>query len=611
MFTVILPDSRLAGSLEDCRLLFEPCLQGGELAFCPWGAENQTEDAFLSALSSITAGKGRWQALILTDSACASRENPFDFEAAGLASGPAQSALIRLTHLLAQKPREETGSFFSDSPLAPKDRPAHLLLCSTRYLPDYAREQKLEEQLSRMAALRTPSQFWRRNGYAWQSRFLVCDVEYRRGRIPPGALFRFWLTVLAIARGEEEQRDLRAFCLYRASVRLDEPLLVRTLSRKCAEFSYLHKALLMRQAALKQKTPAGELPVLSVPIQLIREEIPPEKLSVDPTGMGTFSDSRTGGRDFWTPASGQVLQSLRRAEEIPRAALEDAALQLHSRANPDPGQPLVLDERQRRELLEQTLFHEEEQSRACASTQIRTSRLLDEVSVRREEVRKLAGGRMSRGTAAAALLTAVLCLLLGMLPAAVSTVRAGEGKLLLLLTFLGGALVIALAGAAGILWLRRPIRAAIRRFNASSASAFAAIEEKKQQIARCLTETCAAARGWSFLNRLGRPTAAEEEADRMFRRHLYFLRQTAALYADWALYFGDSVEAHLEPVPFVPFAPEIPPEQNPAYWLPTPYRFLAGLQFCPEEVIEDAHDRLDPAAADPAARGGLPAAPDR
>ena len=136
---------------------------------------------------------------------------------------------------------------------------------------------------------------------------------------------------------------------------------------------------------------------------------------------------------------------------------------------------------------------------------------------------------------------------------------------------------------------RQAVDRAIRR-RLDADAALAAIEEKNQQIARYLTETCAAARGWSYLNRLGRRTEAEEQNDLLLRRHLYALRETASLYADWALYFGDSVEAHLEPVPFVPFEPSVLPEESPAYWLPTPYRFLNGIQFSPEEVIEDARD---------------------
>ena len=593
MFTVILPDSRLAGTLENCRLLFEPYLLAGELAFCPWGEEGRTEDAFLSALTALTAGKSRWQALVLTDSALPFAENPFDFEAAGRPYSPSENALVRLTHLLSQKPRDiAEDDDGAGSPLAPKDRPARLLLLSTRYLPDYAEEQKLEGRLSRMARPRLPSQFWQRNGYAWQSRFLVCDVEYRRGQIPPADCFRFWLTVLAVAlSGEEEQAALHAFCLYRAAVSLDGPLLVRTLSRKCAEFSYLHKALLTRQNAARHKPPAGELPVLSIPVQLVREEIPPETLSVDPAGLGLFSDSRRGGADFWPHASRLAADALKKIRSLPRRTLDEAAARTKERMNPDPGQSLVLDEGQRRDLLEQTLAHEEEMNRACVDQQKRISRLFSSLDAQREEVRRLADGRMTRRSAAVMVLIAALALLLGMLPAIVSAIREESGGLpVLFLTTFAGILMAILAGGAALFLLRRPIRAAIRRFNATADAALAAIEEKNQQIAHYLTETCAAARGWSYLNRLGRRTEAEEQNDLLLRRHLYALRETASLYADWALYFGDSVEAHLEPVPFVPFEPSVLPEENPAYWLPTPYRFLNGIQFSPEEVIEDARD---------------------
>lgn len=590
MFTVILPDSRLAGTLEDCRLLFVPYLQAGELAFCPWGKEGQAEDAFLSALTALTAGKGRWQALALTDSALPFAENPFDFEAAGLPCSPSENALVRLTHLLSQKPRD--GVEGDGSPLAPKDRPARLLLLSTRYLPDYAEEQKLEGRLSRMARPHLPSEFWRRNGYAWQSRFLVCDVEYRCGQIPPADRFRFWLTALAAARcGEEEQAALHAFCLYRAEAALDEPLLVRTLSRKCAEFSYLHKALLTRQNAARHKPPAGELPILSIPVQLVREEVPPDALTVDPAGLGFFSDSRRGGAEFWPHASRKAMDALKKARSLPRRTLDEAAARTRERMDPDPGQPLVLDEGQRRDLLDQTLAHEEEMNRACVDQKKRIDRLFSSLDTQREEVRRLADGRMTRRSAAVMTLIAALALLLGMLPAIVPAIREESGGLpVLLLTTLAGILIAMLAGGAALFLLRRPIRAAIRRFNETADAALSAIEEKNQQIARYLTETCAAARGWSYLNRLGRRTEAEEQNDLLLRRHLYALRETAALYADWALYFGDSVEAHLEPVPFVPFEPSVPPEENPAYWLPTPYRFLNGIQFSPEEVIEDARD---------------------
>ncbi|MGI5894697.1 MAG: hypothetical protein ACOX6P_08920 [Candidatus Merdivicinus sp.] len=605
MFTILIPDRALNGSLENFQILLEPFLQGGETAICPWEEDLAQESAFLSRITELTRGKRYWRAMIVTDSPLAHQENPFDFEAAGY-SDPAAIPLVHLTHLLGQMPRDlaEMHSSFNP-PLPPQARPAELLLCSTRYLREYASEEKLEQALTRMGQPHIPSQFWQRNGYAWQCRFLTVDVEYRRESIMPWDLLKFWLTVLTLACNEINPSVLHAFCLYRIELKMDEEKFVQTLGKKCSEFSYLQQALLLRQQAARNKPPSEELPVLAAPIQIMQPESSADALYISPSIAGYFSDSPFQNGSSWYRTSQNVEEELEAQCRIPRYSLEDAVEQARLRGSASDLPPLILTDRRKQDLRAELLEHEAAMQKSCSSSKALKKRWKEEVETAQKQVQRLLDRRMSRKCAIIAVLIAIGAYFVGMLTYFAASLHfKGEFWPALGIALLGTLPILAAGGIS--LWHRhKPIREQIRKFNETVLSVRNRAQDHTQHIAHFLTETSAVLRGWNIFRRLGTRTDEEERSDTLTREHLYALRHTASCYQNWANLAGKSVQDYLEPISFVSFDRNLPPESNPAYWLEAdaeprsllaggkmhmPYRFLLELRFEAEEVTEDALD---------------------
>lgn len=596
MFTVIIPDRGLSQSLEEYGILLEPFLQSGKMAVCPWEAEEIEQELFLSRLSDATAGKGPWRALILTDTASSIYENPFDYRMHKDGNSSQGLPLVRLTHILGQKPREGLEKGAIDSPLSPRERPSQLYLCSTRYLPEYAAEEKLEDKLGRMGRGQKPSEFWQRNGYAWQSRFLVFDVEYRRGRILDSDLLKFWLAILALGMDEEAADKLHAFHLYRLELRMDEAVFAGALAQRCAEFAYLHKALLVRENA-NQKKPVESGPVLEIPVQLTGEEIAPESLYVSPKHLGFFSDSNR----TWKRELQKAEQNATEACRISQRSLDEAAEEV--RESMKGFQPIVLTARQQQEIHMETLKHEEGASQLFADQRKGAKELTEKLSCQSKEITKLAAHRVTKR--AAIISAALTCLIywIGGLPYLWNTGESREELFWKLAIVVSGMLIIAAAAFLGLLHLRRPMKTAIRKFNEDTVALVIAASAKRQRLADYLTEIRAAMRGWKILGEDGKLTEEEQQTEHYIRRHLYALQKMAAQYRRWALWFGYSVEKIWEPITFVPFELSVLPEENPAYWLPSeedflpvqgagrmPYCFVTSVEIHPEEVTEDAVD---------------------
>ena len=588
MFTVIMPDSRLMERFSEYRPLLEAFFRRGDLALCPWTVEQSGRPEFPD-LEGIAPASGSWRALILTDSAIPTKQNPFDFSSE---QDPAAMPLPALTRKLCG-PLREVGSrkeLFDNG----RNRPAELILLSTRYRRVYASGAEGKSTVSGI-----PSEFWKTCGYAWQSRFLTFDVHWDREKIPDRDLFLFWMAALTVSLSEISSGALQAFSLYQLQLQTDEKALAQTMAAKCAEFLSVRDALLMRRQKHRRLYPK-ELPVLEMPVPVIQEVSDTSGLTAE-LSIGLYTDGAVNETARWNTASETALTAAERISRSPKRRLEDAALRARELGKGEDLTVTCLSPRQREDLTEETLRHEAEMIRCCVPDST-VSRRLEEMRKADSEVRKELRCRVRKSDAEIAAAIAVGLFLLGMVPWLIHSIL-NSISLMTALTFAGtGAMILLAVSWFGLRRLRRPLKEKISDFNRKSASLLDSAERRNTQLSESLTAVCAALRGWQVLDRLDQMEREEERVQMQCDRHLQALEHAYSRFSGWAGLFGYRVRDLMEPAGYVAFDPELLPGVNPLYRLQpdgaylsvrnddpfcAPFKFISGFRFHREEVIDE------------------------
>lgn len=584
MFTIIMPDERLMERFDEFQPLLEPFFRRGDIALCPWktGQDGQLE---LSEWQSLVPGDQNWRALILTDSARPGQVNPFDCSDA---ASPEEMPLPQLTRRLCGHPSEGEGELLFDTG---ENRPAELLLLSTRYIRAYSSRQQ--------AVSGTPSEFWRRCCYAWQSRFLTLDVHLDKGSVPERDLFLLWTAALTLSLNEISSGALHAFRLYRLDLQIDEDEIARIMADKCAEFLSVRDAIQMRRQKHRELYPK-DLPKLEIAIPVVQDTADTAALTVE-LRPGLFVDSPKNEANFWNAASQTAQTAAERLAKRPRRRVEDAAALVRSHGKAEDLTVTCLSPRQKDDLLEETLRHEAEMIRRCAPDSS-VEMQLAAMEKSSEEVRKELRCRVRKADGRNAILIALGLFLAGLLPWCIHALLNSLSLMLLSCYILIGGGILFAVGMIGLHFLRRPLKEKIDSFNKGSAALLDTLERRSAQLSESLTDTCAALRGWQVLEQLDQRKRSEERLRRQCDRHLQALEQTYGRYAGWASMFGRRVREYMEPVGFVPFDPELLPSENPVYRLQpdsvacpvpdgdpfrAPYKFVTNLKFHREEVIDE------------------------
>jgi hypothetical protein len=258
----------------DCLQQFYPLLAESidrdEIGLCQWIDTGRTVDTAMPGLYEMIARRRSWKAVFVDTEPDdphgpypADPFNPYDFlenrerEGMTVEDGvlvDCEAPLIRLTHMLGGIPSpepkfearliEESGRVprmeyhpVYDEKTAERKRaydawleanafrgapPTEIILLKARNAAAAADTLNRVSSSWMVHTEEDSSEFWRRNLYPHNCRFLVCDMQKRGATRRESDLFRFWLGVLLISRNEIDPNVLQAHRLYSLTVELDE-----------------------------------------------------------------------------------------------------------------------------------------------------------------------------------------------------------------------------------------------------------------------------------------------------------------------------------------------------------------------------------------------------
>ena len=340
MYTVLIQSKRTLDCLQQFYPLLSENIESGNIGICQWIESGATVDTAMPELYDLISRKRVWKAVVVCSEFDAidtkfpaDAFNPYDFfenkdrEGLTIAKGKivdCDAPLIRLTHMLGgiptpepkfeatiieaenRVPRMEFHPVEDDETAAQKEAydawneenmfkglpPAEIVLVKVR---------KASASKDAYASVRSSwqvhteadsSEFWKRNLYPHNCRFLVFDMEQRGVMKRQSELFKLWTGILLISKNDINPDVLQAHRLYSLNVLLDETALAESFQQTINKLNMAKYQLEKSIAQEEKRVSEMDAPIpdytIGVPVSF---QLP----KVSDVHFGTRDFSLTGG----------------------------------------------------------------------------------------------------------------------------------------------------------------------------------------------------------------------------------------------------------------------------------------------------------------------------
>ena len=258
IYSVIIQTTETAEENSAYKTLFLNDMAKEKTGFCIWNTDGRDIDSALPDLLELTDDKKEWNAVVVLSEedirkfgAKPNMQNPFDFS---MISGQEDSLemsgnpLVRLTHMLGGVPAPE--SEFKSVVVDEEGKQPHIVYKPVKDKEKEKKYRQLQENYFYdgvspskifLVTLRQPwigkselsnywidnyesmsSEFWKRNRYPANCRFVVFDTVRQGPTRKEEDLFKYWLMILMICCNDINPASIQAYRLYHGDIELDE-----------------------------------------------------------------------------------------------------------------------------------------------------------------------------------------------------------------------------------------------------------------------------------------------------------------------------------------------------------------------------------------------------
>lgn len=308
MYSVLILNRKTCDSLNLHYPLFLEALDKQQIGLCRWNEAGTTIETALPELVEKTDDKKEWRAIIVhveDESAMAeferSESNPFDFliNKNGIDDEVVKDSpipLIKLSYMLAgvpapikkfepklidekkppqivfeidkelEKKKDQTYKLLADEYAFNGKKPTEIVFITLREQNEFI--EAMADKAWRNVGENSSSDFWKRNRYPSDCRFIVFETT-NQGRVENAAeMFRFWSSVLIVALNEIESSFLQAYRLYKMDLGLDMAKLYETIQSFANALSGIQRSIneSIKIDIREQLKDEGSLPIYDVEI---------------------------------------------------------------------------------------------------------------------------------------------------------------------------------------------------------------------------------------------------------------------------------------------------------------------------------------------------------
>ena len=279
MFTVLIQSKKTMNSLQQFYPILSESIEEERIGVCQWIESGTTVDTAVPELYEMISRKRAWRAIVVCGEHDeigtkypASLLNPFDYlenegrDGLTIENGKikdCEAPLIRLTHLLGGIPSPEPK--FEPRIIESPERvprmeyhpveneeidnikkayvewnaeyafqglpPSEIVLVKLRSASVYANLYSRVNSSWKVHTEADSSEFWKRNLYPHNCRFLVYDMDKRGLLKQQQDFFKFWVAILLLSTNDIDPNVLQAHRLYSLNVILDEESLANSFQQ--------------------------------------------------------------------------------------------------------------------------------------------------------------------------------------------------------------------------------------------------------------------------------------------------------------------------------------------------------------------------------------------
>lgn len=646
MHSVIIMNKKTTELFSQYSPLFMNALESNEISVCKWLESGTTVETAVPELYEAIGEYEKWRAVIVhlendgeMSNFPAESKNPFDFSkcfgAEGSSYEKSSVPLIRLSQMLGGVPHPEV--IFEKKPVKDRSRrsvyvprteesekqryddlskryyldapaPEEIILVSVRKGfdgDDYRRAALLSGR-----ELDPDTDFVVRNGYPVCCRFISFDMN-RKGKTGSlNDMFRFWTTVLLVAKNEMNRGALQAYYLYKADVEIDRDALRCALQSAAGDVLYCRGELERRISEKRAGTKSSAESVIGPGYSMsITVPITPSDTVGDIPG--NMYSAATGDRSAdignWINASESIREGFRLMERNNDRLLDRTAMGVSGTCDYDEAEVYPLNRYQLEDMNERM---EADRMEICT--------LSDELSFGKQSIAKRmktisdriktslrirVSGRQVTWIILAAIWATLLCCIV---PALI--LNAGGEKSIAPGVLTTTMILIALVGALTFLVVlvqHGALKRLITSYNICIYERIAGMRNSAEQYSRYLSLIAGHMHGSSFLDTLKKKNRKADNEFVKLHAHREGLDEFENSLRLWAKAFYLNIDFNKKNKYSTYFNVDTPPERNPVYsvgedtgseiviggsgeTIISPVAFASGLSLKQEELYYDA-----------------------
>ena len=639
-YSVIIQNKKTAEAFSKYQPLFTEALNNNRIGVCKWVESGTTLETAVPELSELTNDKKDWRAIIVMaedEQAMKGFErderNPFDFalnKEMDETVKESEIPLIRLTHMLGGVPAPEM-KFVSEKIIEEHKAPRVV------YRPVVDKEQ--EEEYKKLCkkyefdgnlpssiviiTIRTgyepedhigniwtshkesnASEFWKRNHYPANCRFLVYDFD-KKGPVQRSAdEFGFWLSVLLLATNVTDSGTLQAYRLYKLNTKINRDTMKRNFLDMAVRLKSARHLIekeirkdVESQVAYEEALPDYRM---NIPVAIVTPKM--DDCGVSEKGFGLVSKGANTDLGMWNvrrkEAEKTLVDSVRKADRT----LDQTADKMRTLCVFTEDEVSALSKYQREDLTRETdeIYHEiiTEQGN-LPTVKISADKKMQAAN---EDVRKFLTGRVSQKPALGIIGIVFALILMCQIPAFFGGEgNFGTGLLVIAVEFL----IVAFAAFLALYWQKSQLNVLMNRYNTLIKSAFARLIASASDYSEYLSDIASHSRGHSYLDLSGRKKHKLDDKNAVKFKHIKAINILLAKLRTWSNAYH--LRADLDNVDLdenVQVDTSVPPAKSSMYTFEmgnsyqisvnnsgvkiySPFEFVEKLEIVREELYDD------------------------
>ena len=563
MYTVLIQSKKTLDCLQQFYPLFSENIESDNIGVCQWIESGATVDAAMPELYDLISRKRAWKAVIVCsefDDAHtehpADAFNPYDFlenkerEGLTIVDGKVidcDAPLIRLTHMLGgiptpepkfeatvieaenKVPRMEFHPVDDNETAVQKKAydawneenvfkglpPTEIILVKVRKASASKDMYSLVRSSWQVHTEADSSEFWKRNLYPHNCRFLVFDMERRGLMKQQSDLFKLWIAILLISKNDIDPNVLQAHRLYSLNILLDETALAESFQQTINKLNMAKYQLEKSIAKDEKNISEVDAPIpdytIGVPVSFQLPKI--SDIHFDPGDYGLTGGIGSGDMAAWETYSKKAKRELQVLIQSTDRTLDQAASRLRDQCEYSEADVVPLTQYQVEDFnasLSKVYKEMLEQQEALPA---RISDVEEEIDDANTKVRSAILQRMTGGQAAFAMGIAIVSIILCLIPG----LFFSPSKAVVCIAMLISAVLL---GSAGLLVLLSQKKALIRLakgFQMVFQNVLGEISHNATAFSDFLSSVASHIHGRSYLNTM--------EKNRQKRDSSYYFRQ--------------------------------------------------------------------------------------